>query len=138
MQRMLPWSLLAFMAVTPAMAETTIVLDQSDCARLVRHVADADVAYQPGVDVHGNAVAPADLGGGAQIALPDRFEFPITVDLGDRLGIPVRSDADYIARLPVGTVSAGVDGRVTFNGVPLTDAEAADLAARCQQVSRNR
>ena len=37
----------------------------------MRHEPAPDVAYQPGVDVHGRAVAPADLNGGSQIELPD-------------------------------------------------------------------
>jgi len=42
-------------------AQTTIVITKAECDRLVTHVASADVAYTPGVDVNGNAVAPAYL-----------------------------------------------------------------------------
>lgn len=134
----LPLLLLLFVLPSVAQAGTTLSLERRDCARLVRHVPDAGVAYKPGVDAHGRKVAPADLGDGNAVALPDRFEFPVTVDLGDRLGIPVGGDADYIARMPVGIVSVGVDGRVAFNGVPLTDDEAAELAARCQDTGAGR
>lgn len=34
------------------------------CLFLDQHTPRADVAYQPGVDVHGKAVVPADLNGG--------------------------------------------------------------------------
>src|SRR5688572_15205808 len=44
-----------------AQAETTITIDPSACREVIRHVPDADVAYKPGVDVHGKKVAPADL-----------------------------------------------------------------------------
>ena len=130
----------ALLLVTaPAMAaETVVSLDRRDCARLVRYTPAPDVAYRPGVDAHGRKVVPADLGGTGEIALPTRFEIPIKVDLSDRLGIPPNGDADYIARFPVGAVTADEDGRIAFNGVPLTDDEAADLAARCQRVGAGR
>lgn len=61
-----------------------IVITKVDCSRLVRHVPAADVAYQPGVDARGRAVAPADMpGSGAQAIpnlLPDVLEFPITIN----------------------------------------------------------
>lgn len=64
----------------PAQAEpVTVVVTREDCARLVRHVADADLAYQPGTDVHGRPVAPADLDGGLQVALPEAFSFDILI-----------------------------------------------------------
>src|SRR3546814_3880697 len=42
-----------------------------DCRRLVQHRPDPDVAYTPGVDVRGNAVAPADQPGQSRVAAPD-------------------------------------------------------------------
>ena len=123
---------------TSAQAGTKLSLDRRDCAVLARHVPSADVAYTPGVDAHGRKVVPADLGGGNGVALPDRFEFPVTIDLGDRLGIPAGGDADYIARMPVGTVSIDPGGHVAFNGVPLTDDEATELSARCQSIGTGR
>ena len=125
--------LLAVVISTPVVAETTISLSKSDCARLVRHEPAPDVAYKPGADARGRAVAPADLGSNPSVKIPDRFEFPITVDLGERLGIPAGGDADYIARVPVGAVSVTPDGRVSFNGVALTDDEAAQLSELCQK-----
>ena len=69
-------------------AEVTIT--RADCARLVEHVPSADVAYQPGVDAYGRAVAPADLPGGlhngTQFQVPDTLHIPIEVDLLDRFG----------------------------------------------------
>ena len=58
---------------SPADAQTNVSIDRRDCARLVRYVAPADVAYKPGVDAHGRKVVPADIGGCPQIVLPDRF-----------------------------------------------------------------
>jgi hypothetical protein len=122
---------------SPSSARTIVSVDRRDCSQLTRHTPSADVAYKSGVDARGRAVAPANIGGDRPVVLPDRFEIPITVDLGDRLGIPPSGDADYIAEFPVGAVTVTADGRVVFNGVPLTDDEAAELSALCQQIDGN-
>lgn len=61
-----------------------IVITKVDCSRLIRHVPAADVAYQPGVDARGRAVAPADMPGSGANALPnllsDVLEFPVTIN----------------------------------------------------------
>jgi len=59
-------------------------ITKKDCRRLVRYQASANVAYQPGVDVRGNPVTPADASGG--FTIPDVFEFNITKDLSAYLG----------------------------------------------------
>jgi hypothetical protein len=68
--------------------EVTVAITRADCARLVEHVPASDVAYQPGVDVHGREVVPADLNGGIRIELPETILIPIEVDLLERFGIP--------------------------------------------------
>jgi hypothetical protein len=114
----------------------TIRVTKADCARLVKHEPDADVAYEPGVDVRGNEVAPADLDGGLRIELPETVAIPIEVDLFDRLGLP--SDRRYEGDVQVGTVRVDLDdGRATFNGQPLTPEEQHELARRCQEVLRD-
>ncbi|MEX0694654.1 MAG: hypothetical protein WD075_09440 [Rhodospirillales bacterium] len=76
----------------PAIAQNSkseplmVRISKPDCQRVVRHQASADVAYKPGVDVRGNAVAPAEASGGFTIPLPDVFEFNITRDLAAYLG----------------------------------------------------
>ena len=75
----------------PAAAEQVVTVTAGDCRRVVAHVAAADVEYRPGVDVRGRKVAPADLGGGPPIKLPDEIAFDIKVDLRNFLGGP---DAD--------------------------------------------
>ena len=86
----------------PAAAEQVVTVTAGDCRRVVAHVAAADVEYRPGVDVRGRKVAPADLGGGPPIKLPDEIAFDIKVDLRNFLGGP---DADARA------ASAAVSGR---------------------------
>lgn len=125
-------AVLAAVAVAPALAET-ITITEAGCAALVAHVADADVAYRPGVDVDGEAVAPADLPGAPQVVLPDIVHIPITVDLARRFGIPATSDL-FKAEAYIGTARVDLrDGRAWFNGKPLSDPEAHALARLCQE-----
>lgn len=124
------------MAVFPAAADDTpvVTISKIDCGRLVKHQPAPDVAYQPGVDVNGNPVAPADLDGGIQIAVPETIFIPITVDLFDRFGIPANPNL-YEAEAYVGEVTYR-NGRAHFNGQPLQDEAAAELAELCQKVMR--
>jgi len=122
----------ALVAAMPAMAETVSV-SREGCARLARHVPDDSVAYKPGVDAHGRAVAPADYGGGQALQLPDKFQIPITVDLAKRFGIPKRGDANYTGDLQVGLVEVDREGHASFNGQPLTRDDEIELARLCQE-----
>src|SRR5262245_4444255 len=81
----------------PASAE--IAISRKDCSRLVNHEPAPDVTYQPGVDVHGRPVAPADLGGGQQIQLPDVIYIPIEVLTQDSFNIPPQFGAVQRNRL---------------------------------------
>lgn len=88
-RKLLVLGLLAAALASPAArAEpVTVTVTREDCARLVPHVPDADVTYQPGVDVNGNPVAPADLDGGLQLELPKEFSFDLQIqpiDFGRR------------------------------------------------------
>lgn len=134
--------LLALACVVPLGAQAqqrTVSVSATDCARLVRHQPAADVAYRPGADVHGRPVAPADLGGGTQIVLPERFTIPITVDMAERLGIPpLGSGALHGGEIAIGTVEVAADGRATFDGQPLQSDAATALAAACQRVAPRR
>jgi hypothetical protein len=120
------FSVLAWAA--PASAE--IAISRRDCERLVRHEPAPDVAYQPGVDVHGRPVVPADLGGGAQIELPDVIYIPIEVLLQGQYGIPANSVL-YDATALVGVVSVS-GNEVYFEDQPLTDPEIAALEEACR------
>src|SRR5690348_12004510 len=85
-------ALAPILAATPVIAEP-IVVSSSNC-EAIAHVNDAPgVAYTPGVDVDGNAVAPADLPGGNTALNQQLMSAPIkiTVDLQKRFGIPANS-----------------------------------------------
>jgi len=111
-------------------ARADVAITREDCQYLVRHHPAPDVAYQPGVDVHGNAVAPADLNGGSQIKLPETIYIPIEVDIGQRYHIPANSPL-WKATAEIGTVAVTGD-QVTFNGQPLTPDDNAALVALCR------
>ena len=69
----------------------TVVVSKAACDQVVEHVPDAGVAYTPGVDVNGKAVAPADLPGSAS---PMNFDsFPIELDLNLRKKFRIPSQA---------------------------------------------
>ena len=119
-------SLVAWTA--PASAE--IAISRKDCQRLVNHEPAPDVTYQPGADVHGRPVAPADLGGGQQIQLPDVIYIPIEVLIQDKYGIPANSVL-YDATALVGVVSVR-GNQVYFEDQPLTDPEIVALEEACR------
>ncbi|MEQ9609774.1 MAG: hypothetical protein RLN99_19115 [Kiloniellaceae bacterium] len=135
--------LLGVTAAPAAAEEAYLTISEADCARLTRHYpaplnSTGDVTYQPGSDVRGKPVTPADLNGGGGLILPDAVVIPIEVDLFERYGIPANS-ANFKGDIFIGEVVVDVaSGRATFNGQPLqTDAEA-ELAARCQRIVRDR
>ena len=111
----------------PASAE--IAISRKDCQRLVNHQPAPDVTYQPGIDVHGRPVAPADLGG-QQIQLPDVIYIPIEVLIQDKYGIPANSVL-YDATALVGVVSVR-GNQVYFEDQPLTDPEIVALEEACR------
>lgn len=118
---------------TPTAADKTapVAIDRDVCARVTEHRTDANVAYRPGVDVRGNAVAPADLGGGYDLGLPsaDELEVQIEIDLADRLGLG--AGGQYLGRGEVATV--GLDnGRVIVNGNVVAPQDEAALIAACR------
>lgn len=119
----------------PAAAQdtVTVTITKSDCTRLVKHVPAPDVTYRPGVDVYGREVAPADLDGGARIAVPETIQIVIEVDLQDRFGIPANRDV-YAADAMIGEVVVDAEGRATFNGQPLQNEAQVELARRCQEI----
>jgi hypothetical protein len=124
--------------IAPARADVavdgaTVRVTKADCRRLVKHRPDAGVAYQPGVDVHGEPVAPADLHDRPKIELPETVRIPIEVDLDARYGLP--PDASFKGDVQVGEVEVDLKtGAATFNGQPLTAGDAAELRAKCQKV----
>lgn len=130
-------------SIVAATAQETVTVDEqagvvrltkADCQRLTVHVPDAEVAYQPGVSVRGDKVAPADLNA-QPIELPETIRIPITVDFFERYGLP--NPANFEAEAEIGTVEVHKDGRAYFNGQPLQDEAQWELAQRCQKIMRD-
>ncbi|MEM7168904.1 MAG: hypothetical protein AAF530_01965 [Pseudomonadota bacterium] len=100
-----------------------------DCQRLVDYQPSEGVDYQPGVDVHGRAVAPADLGGGFQYQPPKSFSFPLEFTPIDREGFEQTT-------LGLGQIEVSENGRAYFNGRPLQSDDQAALSRKCQSIVR--
>lgn len=138
--------LLAALLVMPGAAyaqNQSLSISVSDCQRIVRHQPAAGVDYTPGVDVHGKAVTPADLGGGTPLTLPETIDIQIGIDLADRLALrdsrnrpggtaPVRKVLPFSGTAALGTLSVrGND--LYWNGERLVPQDEALLASACRQ-----
>jgi len=111
-------------------------VDPTLCNALVKHTPDADVAYQPGVDVDGNPVAPADLPGSPQIKLPSKIQIPLTLNLAKTLNLNTSSypynQLGQGTEATLGVLTVEGD-KVSFNGQDITDAQQDKLAVLCMQ-----
>jgi len=115
-------------AATPTKIEVTGV----DCRRLfVTHQPSADVAYKPGVDVHGKPVAPADLNPVPQIKVPETVAFDVAVDLR-RFGVPQTSPL-FQPSVKLGEVRVDVlTGKTLYNGAAIGNPEIEALREACK------
>lgn len=119
--------------------DTTLFIGQEVCQWATEHVPDSDVAYQGGVDVDGNQVAPADAPA-LSIAEQQQQEInsrllrqmtlQLTSDLATQLGIPDKMAQET---LNVGTVEMDSLDRPTINGVPLVNPDPHAWQAACDQ-----
>jgi hypothetical protein len=110
---------------------------QADCRRLVAHQPAAGVAYQPGVDVRGNAVAPADLPGSQSLGQKLLEEGEIAFDLALNpllfAGNPALADRIEGARITLGRIAVDpATGDTTFDGQALSDPQQAAIAKACR------
>ena len=106
-----------------------IVVTRSDCAALVEHRPSTGVEYRPGVDARGRPVVAADLAGTPQIAPPDEIVIDVTVQVYQYLGrTPPAGLGDTAAT--VGRLVL-LDGKLTFNGEPLSGPASSAIAAAC-------
>jgi hypothetical protein len=118
--------------------EHTITIARSDCDSLVEHVPAPDVEYQPGIDVDGHPVVPADLDGGRHVKLPDFVLIDITRDIVEQFGLSPDSPL-FGAEAFIGVVDIDLrDGRVRFNGADLGDPDVRALMALCRTAESGR
>lgn len=88
------------------------------CALLPHENIAAGADYVPGVDVRGNPVAPANLGGTPPL-FDGTIRFPVTVDLAADLAQPLPAGAEMNA--PMAFLEVHRDGSVSMNGVDMTE-----------------
>jgi len=110
----------------------TIQLTKRQCRQvIVSHKASNDVAYEPGVDVRGNPVAPADLAGGFEWITPDTIEFDLAFNPLGNTGLDPDDFANTSAK--VGHIKYDIlSGNLTLNGRPIADPLLAILEAQCR------
>jgi hypothetical protein len=109
-------------------------VDPLVCQALTKHTPEANVAYQPGVDVQGKAVAPADLASSNPLQMPSTINFPLTISLAKALKLdPTQYPYNQLGsgtEASLGMITVEAD-RVSFNGKPLTDTQQDNLAVLC-------
>jgi len=119
----------AFSSVAAA-NEVQITVSKENCTRIEKHVAADDVAYKPGVDVHGKPVAPADLNGGNLLKFPNEIVIDLSLPLQDLLSSP--PDSLKNADVRVGEITYNINsGKMLFNGQELADPAMHALAEEC-------
>ncbi|MBN9525538.1 MAG: hypothetical protein J0H82_05005 [Alphaproteobacteria bacterium] len=119
----------------PRPSGPVFMLNRGDCERIGTVYRPApDVAYKPGVDVHGRPVAPADLPNGYEGVLPDQIVIPLTV--------PLRRYAPQVPAVAGSEIYAGAvtldlaSGKLFLNGRPLEPDDGQALAAACATLRR--
>ena len=142
MMRLLLSAILASLVASGPVGAALITVTSDDCVAIAAHVPDEDVAYQPGVDAYGNAVAPADLNESGRI---DYNVDDIVISIGNPLvatpGVVGDQTAfvaaggridSFGADSSVGSITLR-DGEIYFNGKRITDNEARAMAVACAE-----
>jgi hypothetical protein len=120
---------LAAMILTAFPAFADEMVDAKTCSYLTAHKPDADVEYQPGVDVSGKPVVEADISPSV-VTAPTRFEFPVTLNLAQKIGLPIPYAIE--GNMTAGTVTYD-NGTLFFNGKPMEGEAEANLKALCNR-----
>lgn len=111
MKRLMYSVLVLGVSVAPAVAQ------EASFDVLCRTLPDAQVIegveYQPGVDVNGKSVVPADLNA-LDASVPDVINIPITVDLIQKFSLMNMNGIEL--KPDVGNIGIHKNGRVTYNG----------------------
>lgn len=105
---------MAVMAVSPAFAQNKEAL--CEFLPVKEHFVGAD--YVPGVDVHGNAVVPADVKAQAN-SYVDVIKIPVTLDLAADFADVLPQGAEMDAQLTM--IEIQKDSKVLVNGNDITD-----------------
>ncbi|MEO5337526.1 MAG: hypothetical protein H7841_11620 [Magnetospirillum sp. WYHS-4] len=124
--------LLALSMALPAWAadKTTLVVSRQDCKRLVRHQPAASAEYNPGTDVRGRKVKPAETDDSPRLDLPKDVSFDLNYDLAAKYGLSAQG---IKAEPALGKVTVQEGGRVLWNGKPLGKPETAAVEDACRK-----
>ncbi len=110
-----------------ALQPSILPLTVEECQILIHHRPSDDVAFQPGVSVDGDPVAPADLPGSPEIDLPDVVSFDLL--------LRPRGPGGLLLEGSVGALSVDVTGgAVILNGQRLDDQSAVIHCADTPQI----
>ncbi len=140
---------LAVFATSPSRAETLptpppggveaspdgrVVISSRICAALGADATVPGAEYEPGIDVNGKAVAPADLPASAPALRLDNFPIEIRKDLAGSFGVPAAGGA-YGAKALLGYVTVR-GNEAYFNGRPLAADQRGALIDACRKSKR--
>jgi hypothetical protein len=106
-------------------------VSKTNCSRITKYVAEQDVTYNPGVDVRGNPVAPADLDE-QKIKIPDTIYINLAIPFKDLLNNynPKFKNAEVY----VGVIEYNIgSGKMLYNGQELSDPALNAIAQECQK-----
>lgn len=126
-------TLLGFIAIPAKGHAETVRISRTDCQYLIEHKARGDVAFQPGVDVRGRKVVPAqgpeapDMGA----LVPEMLEFSIALN-------PLRGGAARFGEtsLGVGVIRFDMNKRqAMLDGVPLNRGDTRKLLEECRRAA---
>lgn len=120
-------------AAPPAEAQVVIVSRQ-DCDRITVHRPAPDVAYKAGEDVYGRKVAPADLGGGSPVVVPDEVQINVGIDLDEKYGLGAGGVFESHAVLGKVTVK---DGAIYWNDRRVDSADEHAILEACKKAFGN-
>lgn len=135
----------AVFAETPKKS-ITFKLTRSDCAKLIiHHKTDSSVNYQPGVDIRGRKVTPADLPGSPatkDYGLGDEVHINLQSYLGkftNKFPAPPLGRKDFInpvienSEASIGKIEVHKDGKIWINGVPAFDEDQTKIEEACRK-----
>lgn len=101
-----------------------VVVGKATCRALTAHQPAPDVAYKPGVDVHGKPVAPADL--------PSANTGQDQVRVALKRNLPVGAAGLGASEIVVGEVKVDLlTGKATLDDKPLEAGLQSDVMAAC-------
>ncbi len=134
------------LSFNPAMAQTAtavpLVVNPEDCRQFINHSPDG-AAYEPGKDVNGNAVTPAEgpatpgtMGSEDLAVLANKTTLYLGLDVAKRYGLTGKNQA-LSGDLALGVVTFE-NGQVMINSKPLATGDDPAVVAACKQALKGR